>query len=95
MVNDGGPAYPFAYKVPRPAPADGKFHIMEWDDCVNPGMSLRAYAAVAAMYGILSGTSAMDQTDSVQSLPPEDVTAEQACRYADALIVELQKGQEP
>ena len=48
-----------------------------WDD-PNQGMTLRDYFAAKAMQGVLAGY--------VTGLPPSEMTAEAAYKYADAML---------
>ena len=73
--HDGGPAFPVQLNYER----DGDtVSVMSHD-----GMSLRAYAAVVAMKGLLSGLADGKYWQS-------DLAAE-SVNYADALIAELEK----
>jgi hypothetical protein len=79
MADDGGRAFPLQFVTISSdrCGTERRYHR-------TPGMSLRAYAAVAAMEGML-------QTGAGEGWPDQVVTANRAASYADALIAELKK----
>lgn len=79
-INDGGPAFPGERKyfaIGLNAEHGEKF----------PGMSFRAYAAVAAMQGLLASDASYGGSTEYHVALARD-----AIQHADALIAELAKG---
>ena len=84
-IDDGGPAFPTLDHTESGFP---------WSD--HDGMSLRAFAAVHAMEGLLAGWQPGDMAGIRSKLKPgqdsRDFVANAAVEYADALIARLKQG---
>ena len=80
MKNDGGPAFPLIQTGVQWNDESEDYVTRQWS---NGGMSLRAYIATAALQGILACPDT--------AMPTPEKWAEAACKYADALIAELNK----
>lgn len=86
-IDDGGPAFPTPAghaTITEYHPGYGEFHKIV--EVCKTGMSLRAYAAIEAMKGLLAGYSHPHSTGS----SPREVV-EEAFGYADALIASLRE----
>ena len=75
-MKDGGPAFPSE---------QGHCPDSTWNQTYDPGVSLRAYIATAAMQGLMSGPA--DEWD----LDFETI-ADVAVKQADALLKALEEG---
>lgn len=64
------------------------------DQCHDKGMTLRQYAAIKAMAGLLSNGDVMGHLTAYaqqQKRPLQEIVVDAAVNYADALLAELEK----
>lgn len=64
------------------------------DPCHDKGLSIRQYAAIKAMAGLLSDGVIMSHLTGYaqhQKKPLQEIVAGEAVNYADALLAELEK----
>lgn len=80
-TNDCGPAFPSGIAGPEYGNKAG--------ECMEPGMSLRDFFAAAALTGWAAGRN-VKATDSTP-----DVVAVGCYRYADAMLRERNRGDDP
>lgn len=80
-INDGGPAFPFAYQGPTTGP---EFYY---------GMSLRDYFAAAALMGLM--VSGIPAKSRVSPDLFEEVVAQSSYKLADAMLLARQLQPQP